>query len=98
MPRAPGQRQGRTRTTGTGKAPKRFLRVAVSYRFKRDVITFYAAPNTMDATVRKFFPLLSLKQLRVKKRQIYSWIKKRDLIEKKCAEGAAAHCKDREVA
>ncbi|KAE9004730.1 hypothetical protein PF011_g12332 [Phytophthora fragariae] len=97
MPRSPGQRLGRTRTTGVGKSPKRFMRVSVSYRFKRDVIQFYSAPNTMDTTVRKFFPLLSLQKLRVKKRQIYSWVKKRDSIEQKCADGAAAHCKAREV-
>ncbi|KAG6624032.1 Gag protein [Phytophthora cinnamomi] len=38
MVRTPGQQQGRTRTTGTGKLPKQFKRVAITYHHKRDVI------------------------------------------------------------
>ncbi|KAE8888960.1 hypothetical protein PF010_g1428 [Phytophthora fragariae] len=81
----PGPASGQDADHWSGEAPKRFMCVAVSYRSKRDVIEFYTALNTMDTTVRKFFPLLSLQKLRVKKRQIYSWLKKRDFIEQKCA-------------
>eukprot|EP00644_Phytophthora_capsici_P014640 jgi/Phyca11/124533/e_gw1.54.209.1 len=36
MARSNGQQQGRTRTTGQGKAPKQFKRVAISYGHKLD--------------------------------------------------------------
>ncbi|EGZ17137.1 hypothetical protein PHYSODRAFT_500788 [Phytophthora sojae] len=34
MSRSPGQQGGRTRTTGTGKLPKQFKRVTVSFQHK----------------------------------------------------------------
>lgn len=33
-----GQRKGRTRISGTGKPPKKFKRVAISYAYKLSVV------------------------------------------------------------
>ncbi|GMF58030.1 unnamed protein product [Phytophthora fragariaefolia] len=95
--RTPGQNQGRTRKSGKGKPRKKLKRVAVTYRFKLDVLKFYDEPNSIDITVKKFFPTLSLALQRVKKRQIYSWLKQRDFIVAMCANGGATHLNAREA-
>ncbi|EGZ10616.1 hypothetical protein PHYSODRAFT_337402 [Phytophthora sojae] len=83
MSRSSGQQGGRTRTTGTGKLPKRFKRVAVSFQHKLSVIEFYDAVVTkekMRDTVNYFYPSLTAAQLKAKKRQVYNWLNQRDLI------------------
>ncbi|KAI9991336.1 hypothetical protein PInf_019017 [Phytophthora infestans] len=43
-----GQRKGRTRISGTGKPPKKFKRVAISYAYKLSVVEFYDAVVSKD--------------------------------------------------
>ncbi|ETL40454.1 hypothetical protein L916_08362, partial [Phytophthora nicotianae] len=87
MARTPGQQQGRTRTTGTGKLPKQFKRVAVSFRHKLDVIEFYDAvisKEKMHAIISYFYPSLAADKVKAKKRQVYNWLNQRALIIDKC--------------
>ncbi|ETP25694.1 hypothetical protein F441_01450 [Phytophthora nicotianae CJ01A1] len=97
MARTPGQQQGRTRTTGAGKLPKQFKRVAISFRHKLYVIEFYDAiisKEKMHATISYFYPLLAADKVKVKKRQVYNWLNQRALIIDKCETGCGSHCKD----
>ncbi|POM59092.1 Hypothetical protein PHPALM_36177 [Phytophthora palmivora] len=87
--RAPGQRKGRTRTTGSGKAPKQYKRIAVSYRHKLDVIEFYDAivtKNKMKTCVEHF--IQPSRQINLNKIAT-------DLIIEKCETGCGSLCKDR---
>ncbi|ETO84641.1 hypothetical protein F444_01468 [Phytophthora nicotianae P1976] len=98
MARTPGQQQGRTRTTGAGKLPKQFKRVALLFRHKLDVIEFYDAiisKEKMHATISYFYPSLAAYKVKVKKRQVCNWLNQRALIIDKCETGCGSHCKER---
>ena len=90
MRRSLQQQKGRTRIAGSGKPPKKYVRVAVSYKHKQEVIRFYEGGHSMDQTVNHFFPGLQNAKKQSKKRRVYAWLAQRSLIEAKCVNGSGS--------
>lgn len=83
--------RGRKRAHGSGRKQKQSLRTSVTFAHKREVLAFYDAhEQDMQATVLKFYSDLSPNAMASRKRQIYKWVKTRDVIEEMCFKTSTA--------
>lgn len=83
--------RGRKRAHGSGRKQKQSLRTPVTFAHKREVLAFYDAhEQDMQATVLQFYSDLSASAMASRKRQIYKWVKTRDVIEEMCFKTSTA--------
>ncbi|OWY98463.1 hypothetical protein PHMEG_00030769 [Phytophthora megakarya] len=68
---------GRPRTTGDGKKPKRYYRIAVNYTHKRLVLDYLAANHTVTEAIDHFYTFCTATEKTRKQKQISKW-KNRD--------------------
>ncbi|KAE9025314.1 hypothetical protein PR001_g12464 [Phytophthora rubi] len=71
---------GRPRTTGTGKKPKRYTRIAVDYTHKRRLLEFLVAGHSVNEAIAQFYPNCSEADTLRKQKQISKWKKQQDHI------------------
>ncbi|KAE9044105.1 hypothetical protein PR003_g5684 [Phytophthora rubi] len=63
----------RPRTTGTGKKPKRYVRIAVDYNHKRHVLEFIGAGHTVSEAIEHLYPTCTPTDKTRKQKQISKW-------------------------
>ncbi|KAE9025304.1 hypothetical protein PR001_g10764 [Phytophthora rubi] len=78
---------GRPRTTGTGKKPKRYTRIAVDYTHKRRLLEFLVAGHSVNEDIAQFYPNCSEADTLRKQKQISKWKKQQGHIIAVCDEG-----------
>ncbi|KAK1942298.1 hypothetical protein P3T76_006620 [Phytophthora citrophthora] len=77
----------RPRITENGKHPKRYVRIAVDYSHKRQVLDRTTAGTTVSDVLDEFFPSLSKTERKRKQKQISKWKTQASFIQKMCADG-----------
>ncbi|OWZ11106.1 hypothetical protein PHMEG_00015927 [Phytophthora megakarya] len=78
---------GRPRTTGDGKKPKRYCRIAVDYTHKRLVLDYLAANHTVTEAIDHFYPFCTAPEKTRKQKQISKWKKQVAHINSLCSDG-----------
>eukprot|EP00644_Phytophthora_capsici_P010113 jgi/Phyca11/120379/e_gw1.41.266.1 len=75
---------GRPRTTGSGRSPKKYSRIAVDYNHKRQVLAYIADGHTVNEAISCFYPDCTEAYKKRKQKQISKWRKQEVFISSVC--------------